>query len=196
MEQEANSEARERVLEAAARLFGQRGYTVVTLRDIAAEVGIRHTSLYHHAPGGKEDLFVEVTERSLKRHRDGLNQAMNSAGPHIRAQLCAAAGWLLSQPPMDLIRMVYTDMPAINPAQAGRLSLMAYESMLLPIQNALDGARARGEIGHNNLGLVAGGLMGMVESIHSVPSYAVTTTRAEMACDLIDVMLDGLRVRA
>ena len=48
------SEARERVLDGAAKLFTERGYAAVTLRDIAAEVGIRHTSLYHHVPGGKE----------------------------------------------------------------------------------------------------------------------------------------------
>jgi AcrR family transcriptional regulator len=38
------SEARERVLAAAERLFAERGYAAVTLRDIAAAVGIRHAS--------------------------------------------------------------------------------------------------------------------------------------------------------
>ena len=40
-----NPEARERVLSVADRLFTERGYQAVTLRDIAQEVGIRHASL-------------------------------------------------------------------------------------------------------------------------------------------------------
>ncbi|GHO47851.1 helix-turn-helix domain-containing protein [Ktedonospora formicarum] len=61
----SDSEAHERVLNTAERLFGERGYQVVTLRDIAHEIGIRHTSLYHHFPRGKEELFVEATTRRM-----------------------------------------------------------------------------------------------------------------------------------
>ncbi len=61
MQQQGNTDARERVLDAAERLFAERGYASVTLRDIAAEVGIRHTSLYHHVPGGKEAIFAHPT---------------------------------------------------------------------------------------------------------------------------------------
>ncbi len=190
-----NTEARERVLDAAERLFAQKGYAAVTLRDIAAEVGIRHTSLYHHMPGGKEEMFIEVTERHFQRHRQGLTQAISQAGPDIRTQLIVAADWLLSQPPMDLVRMVYSDMPAIDAAEATRLSEVAYASILSPIESALHQGQQRGEIAHHNLGLIAGGLVGMIESLHAVPEYALEQSRQEMAHELIDVLLNGLRKR-
>ncbi|HMQ53104.1 MAG TPA: helix-turn-helix domain-containing protein [Anaerolineae bacterium] len=192
-ELEPKNEARERVLDAAERLFAQKGYSAVTLRDIAAEVGIRHTSLYHHVPGGKEELFIEVTERNLDRHRNGLAEAVAGSEANIRARLCAVADWLLSQPPMDLVRMVYSDMPAIDQAQAFRLSELAYTSILVPLEIELIQARTRGEIDHPNLGLVAGGLLGMLEGLHAIPDYALTESRQTMAYQLIDVMLDGLR---
>jgi AcrR family transcriptional regulator len=197
-ESSSNTGARERVLDAAERLFAQKGYAAVTLRDVAAEVGIRHTSLYHHVPGGKEQLFVEVTERGLNRHREGLLQAMAQAEPEIRARLQAIANWLLSHPPMDLIRMTYSDMPSINPAQAERLSWLAYQSLLLPVEGMLQAARQNGEIEHPNLGLIAGGVVGMLESLHAVPESAVVESgqsRQGMAYDLIDVLLNGLRKR-
>src|SRR3712207_6832093 len=109
MPESLTTEARERVLEAAEKLFAQKGYTAVTLRDIGAAVGIKHASLYHHVPGGKEQLFIEVTERHLQRHRAGLKATIAEAQPTIQRQLRAAADWLLSQPPMDLIRMAYSD---------------------------------------------------------------------------------------
>lgn len=187
-----NTEARERVLEAAERLFAQRGYSAVTLRDIAAEVGIRHTSLYHHVPGGKEELFVEVTERNLDRHRAGLTAAIAQAKPQIRAQLHAAADWLLSQPPMDLVRMVYSDMPTIDPADAERLSQQALVSLIEPVEAALKQAQQRGEIDHSNLGLIAGSIIGMIESMYAVPQHAIETSRQTMAHEVLDALLTGL----
>jgi len=190
-----NTEARERVLDAAERLFAQKGYVAVTLRDIAAEIGIRHTSLYHHVPGGKEELFVEVTERNLQHHRRGLEHAVAHAEPTIQAQLYAIADWLLTQPPMDLVRMIHSDMPAIDPVQANRLSIVALESMILPIQTVLQSAQQKGEITHHNLGLIAGGLLGMIESLYSVPESALVQNRQAMAYELLDTLLNGLRTR-
>lgn len=190
-----NTESRERVLQAAEHLFAQRGYSSVTLRDIAAEVGIRHTSLYHHVPGGKEELFVEVTARNLARHRQGLTEAIEQAGPDLRAQLQAVAGWLLSQPPMDLVRMVHSDLEAINPAHAERLTTAAYDAMLSPIEQALEQAQRAGTIRHHNLGLIAGGLLGMLEALHAVPKIALEQSLQSMADELIDMVLNGLRPR-
>lgn len=189
------SEARERVIEVAERLFAQKGYAAVTLRDIAGQLGIKHASLYHHAPGGKEELYIEVMERTLRRHNAGLTAAIMTAAPNIRARLCAAADWLLSQPPMDLVRMVYSDMPEINADHAHRLSQNAFEMMITPIGLALEMAQARGEVKNHNVGLVAGGLLGMLESLHAVPQDALDEgrhSRQGMAYELIDVMLNGV----
>ena len=191
------SDAREQVLAAAERLFAVKGYAGTTLRDIATAVGIRHASLYHHAPGGKEELFVEVTGRALQRHRDGLAHALASAPACLRGQLYAVADWLLAHAPMDLIRMAHADMPAIDAAQADRLSLLALESLILPVEAALHAAADRGEVADRDLGVVAGGLVGMIESLHAIPDGNLARqgrTRAEFAHRLIDVMLDGLFV--
>ncbi len=202
-----NTDARERVLEAAEKLFARKGYASVTLRDIAAEVGIRHTSLYHHVPGGKEELFIEVTEREFDRHRRGLTLALHNAELEIRAQLYAVADWLLSQPPVDLLRMGYVDMPAIDSTQAERLTRMAYAAILAPIEEMLEQAEQRGEIKHHDFGLIAGGLLGMIEALFAVPEHAFFEEmhmeetgvpipiqgRQRMARELIDVMLSGLR---
>lgn len=50
---------RERILATAARLFHERGYQATTVRDVAAAVGIRAGSLFHHFPS-KEQMLVEM----------------------------------------------------------------------------------------------------------------------------------------
>jgi AcrR family transcriptional regulator len=54
---------RERILEAAARLFCARGYQATTVRDIAREVGILSGSLFHHF-ASKEQMLVEMVREA------------------------------------------------------------------------------------------------------------------------------------
>lgn len=189
------TDARKRVLDVAEKLFSERGYNAVTLRDIAAEVGIRHTSLYYHVPGGKEALYIEVTERNLRHHHEGLTQSIAYAESNVRSQLHAVADWLLSQPPMDLIRMSHSDMPSVDKIQARRLMEQTFEAMLKPIEQVLTQAQQRGEVEHHDLGIIAGGILGMVEGFHAIPDYALDKDRQSLAYELIDAMLNGIRKR-
>jgi AcrR family transcriptional regulator len=196
MDDETRTDARERVLLVAERLFAQRGYAAVTLRDIAAEVGIRHASLYYHAPGGKEELFMEVIERHFARHHAGITGALAAAAPDVRAQLHAIAGWLISQPPMDLLRMLHTDIPSLAPEHARRLSSVAFASTIEPIARVLELARQRHEIKAHNPYLIGGVIVSMVESLHAIPADAIAESLHTLAAEVIDTLLDGLRTRA
>jgi len=173
-----------------------RGYAAVTLRDIAAEVGIKHTSLYHHVPGGKEELFVEVVERSLARHRKGLREGLERVSPALRDRLHAVCVWFLSQSPMDLVRMTQSDIPALSPEAAERLVRLTYESILVPVERVLQEAHDHGEMKSADAGLIAGGIVGMIQSLFSVPEYAVQMSRQEMGRRLIDALLDGIAATA
>jgi AcrR family transcriptional regulator len=194
-EPEALGEARERLMDAAEALFSPKGIAAVTLRDIAATLGLSHASLYYHFPGGKEELFAAVTERNILRHGEGLRSSMEAGGGSIRGKLRGAAAWLLSQPAMDLIRMAETDMPSLPPATSRRLMDLVYREMILRLRSELDAAVAEGELGPGtDAGLVAGALVGLVESLHSTPPEAQRPGRGrlEMAYELIDIVLKGL----
>ncbi|MFW6312629.1 MAG: TetR/AcrR family transcriptional regulator [Spirochaetota bacterium] len=186
---------RERVLEAAEACFMARGYAAVTLRDIAAAVGIKHTSLYHHVPGGKEELFVEVVERSLERHRQGLRDAVERSPNELRPRLHAVADWFLTQSPMDLVRMTQSDIPALSEEASGHLEQLTHQSILRPIEYMLRDAHEAGEIRNTEFGLVAGGIVGMLQSLFSVPEFAVQGSRAAMGKKLVDVFIDGVGAR-
>ncbi len=67
-------ERRERILGVAERLFAERGYSNVSVRDIAAEAGVTHPLIYHHW-GSKEELLAAVVARSQGRVRARLEAA-------------------------------------------------------------------------------------------------------------------------
>ena len=55
----------QRIMDAAEKLFARHGYQATTLRDIAAEAGLREPGLYNHF-ASKEALYTAVLERSLR----------------------------------------------------------------------------------------------------------------------------------
>ena len=67
----------ERILDAAEALFAERGYAGATLRDVAAEVGLRTPSLYNHFPS-KESLYAAVLERGISPVLDVLTEVVET----------------------------------------------------------------------------------------------------------------------
>ena len=196
MEAPASSPARERVLAAAEALFSERGYAAVTLRHVADHLGMRQASLYHHVPGGKAELFVEVTERGLARHRRGLEAAIAAVEPALRPQLRAAARWLLSQPPLNVSRLIRSDFPALAPAHADRLFHATYASLLAPLERPFIDADARGEIVHHQPTLLSASFLTLIEGIHDAGGgRPISRSKDDVAEEIIDVLLDGLRPR-
>lgn len=183
---------RTRILNAAEVLFSRRGYAAVTLRDIAAEVGMRHASLYYYAPGGKDQLYVEVMERNLRQHHAGIAQAVAAAGEHLQAQLVAVANWLLQQPPLDFARMAYADLTALPEDQADHLARLAY-AVHEPIIAALVSARARGEIRFADADLAALAFVSMIQGLHAVPARYIHGSLAPTVEKVVGMVLDGWR---
>src|SRR5215472_9380325 len=58
------SPTRARILDATAALFMRYGYTGTGLKQIVADANAPFGSVYHHFPGGKQELGVEVIRRS------------------------------------------------------------------------------------------------------------------------------------
>jgi AcrR family transcriptional regulator len=61
---------RDRICEAAAHLFAERGYEAVTLRSVAAEVGCSPMTPYRYFPGGKDEIFAAVRAASFGEFAD------------------------------------------------------------------------------------------------------------------------------
>lgn len=78
--------ARQEILEAAARKMRQSGFADMSLRDLAAQVGMKAGSLYYHFPS-KDALAAEVMRLGVEvvqqAVRDALEQ-LSDASPRDR----------------------------------------------------------------------------------------------------------------
>jgi AcrR family transcriptional regulator len=57
-------DTKERILETTAELFRRHGYTGTGMKQVVQAASAPFGSLYHHFPGGKEQLGEEVIRRS------------------------------------------------------------------------------------------------------------------------------------
>jgi AcrR family transcriptional regulator len=100
------SAARDRVVRTALRAFAQDGYSGVSMRDLASDLGVKAPSLYSHFPS-KAALFSECLTPLMTRIDSLLAQA-----PAVPATSAQIEAWLT-----DLIRAL-----AVEP-EAARILL-------------------------------------------------------------------------
>jgi AcrR family transcriptional regulator len=62
---------RHQILDAAAALFAEKGFTATSTRMIAERVGIRQASLYYHF-SGKDELLAELLTTSVRPSLDAV----------------------------------------------------------------------------------------------------------------------------
>jgi len=76
--------AKEAILTAARRTAQAHGYGGLNFRDIGAEAGIKHASIYHHFPS-KADLGAAVARRYWQDTAERLDALSKEIGDPIKA---------------------------------------------------------------------------------------------------------------
>jgi AcrR family transcriptional regulator len=69
----------QRILDSAEQCFAQSGYAGTSLRQVAAQVGIREPGLYRHF-ASKEALYKQVLERALRPIADTMEALLQGQG--------------------------------------------------------------------------------------------------------------------
>lgn len=60
-----NNQRKKQIIDTAAKLFREKGYNAVTMRDLAEELGIKASSIYNHIPS-KQEILAEIVMDLVK----------------------------------------------------------------------------------------------------------------------------------
>src|SRR4051794_14031491 len=85
------SDARERMVRSAAYLFRERGFSGTAFSDVIAHSGAPRGSIYHHFPGGKDQLAEEAVRYAGDYLSAGVRAATRDDDPV--AAVRAFIGW-------------------------------------------------------------------------------------------------------
>lgn len=68
---ERQDSRRKAVMDAAAKLYSEKGYGATSMNDLAAEVGLSKPALYHYVRS-KEDVLVQLYEGVMQESTDAI----------------------------------------------------------------------------------------------------------------------------
>jgi AcrR family transcriptional regulator len=160
---------REQILEAAAALFVDQGFSATSTRAIAERVGIRQASLYYHF-AGKDDMLLELLCTSVRPSLDtarALEDTAAEPAPTLYALAMADAHTLATAP--HNIGMLYL-LPEV---QLERYDVFREDRAELQNTYARLGARIAGDD----------------------PTSPAGTRRGEMLIQLVEVVIHQRRTR-
>jgi AcrR family transcriptional regulator len=113
MRLERGAATRERLIGAARRLFGERGYEATSIQLVLSRAGVARGALYHHFDS-KEALFDAVLEEIVAEVAEQAANAARAAGTDPVANLRAASNtWLEVALDTDIQRITLLDAPAV-----------------------------------------------------------------------------------
>ena len=178
---------------AAARLFRERGFGVVTMRDIAAEVGLSKAGLYHHCPS-KEGILADIILLGHKLMLDQLEAARRTEGsPLDRLSAFILTRVELVSQYRDLVAVAWREQPW--PKEVADVAESGAAQYRQGARELIEAARAAGQIRHDvdpHMFMLA------IDGMTSWPSFWYRAegprTPQEIGAQFLDFLLGSVRV--
>jgi AcrR family transcriptional regulator len=181
------------ILEAAARLFSQKGLTGVSIRDIAHACGLTNAALYYHFKN-KDDLFLAVMCHNHEKVMAALGEPPGP-GSDFRErlkQLVLRYGEVMCRQRQSY-QTVRRDIAQLGDARAGRLFGEMRADFLRPIRRLIESGQTEGQIAAGDANLMARLLSGLIIAMtfEGKPGRQPRVTPDE-ADAVVHVFLDGV----
>jgi AcrR family transcriptional regulator len=163
------TDTRERILDGFTDQLLEVGYLGISLDRITTAIGIRRPSLYHHFPGGKEQLYTEVALRIIDRTGQRVAAAVRTPGD-LRAKLEALALIHVDDPrAAALDQRIYDATRHVADEVRAQVSTRYVEDVLAPAQQLMADAVADGQLRDVDPGLLMNVFFEMAQAVPSIP---------------------------
>jgi TetR/AcrR family transcriptional regulator len=145
------------VIDAAERLFAERGFAATSMRDISAASGVSHPLIHHHF-GSKEALYAAVKRRMVEGYARRFPEAAWATNRplSIRAEMRRLLTFLSENE--SLLRLcAWTHLEGVNPIWPGEPDLL--DNLRRRIETAQRRERIRNDLDPAVLSLMIFGLI-------------------------------------
>ena len=188
------SSTRERLLQAADRLWSERGVNGASLEDIARDAAVTKPTLYYYFTD-KSGLFTETVCSVLEQHGGGLRTASRAVSS-ARARLVAAIAYLIrarcSGP-----RLLREGGVTLTIDQLSQTRSAFFRHFFAPLQQILDDGVRAGELRSIDSAFATQALLNLIDPWISRTSREARPggrTAEQLAGDIVDLVVDGIGV--
>ncbi|MBL7776984.1 MAG: TetR family transcriptional regulator [Chitinophagales bacterium] len=183
---------KEKVKQTAQKLFREKGYAAVGMRELAKEVGIQAPSLYNHYKS-KDDILREICMDMAAQFFTAFDAAIateQKAGRQLRAVIRAHIGVVAAN--MDSAEVffqewIFLEQPALGKFKKMRLE---YETKFRGI---LDKGIRKKEIKKVNTKLATFAIFSALNATYDFMRSTEKLSQEQMADELADLLLKGLK---
>ncbi len=188
-----DSSGRECILDTSAKLFNEKGFKGVSIRDIAQACGMTNAALYYHFKN-KDDLFLAVLQNNHACATAVLDEAARSGGS-LRSRLKQLVSRyfevMLAQ--RQSMQMLWRDLKHVDDTRASKVYADMRAGFMRPIRELIETAQAAGEMHGDDAQLYARLLHGMMIAL---TFESRKNSRAQVSAHEVDalvkVFLDGV----
>lgn len=185
---------RQRILDESTRLFVQRGYDGVSIRDIAEACRMTKAALYYHFQD-KEDLLVAVLSSGLET-LGRLVQDVLSEEPDTRARLHRLVRDLFARLPAEqraLIRLAIQEVGKIRPERREEILRRYRDRFLTPLATLFAIGQQRGEVRPMGVEMMVWAFLGMLYPFLDDASSLRPEVSPQQLQVLVQIFWEGIR---
>jgi AcrR family transcriptional regulator len=156
---------REFILDTAAKLFSQKGYTGVSIRDIAEASRMTHAALYYHFKN-KKDLYLAVLRRGHEKVMLSMSETTDTGGSlrdRLKQLVLRYAVAMCGQ--RQSFHTLRRDLSSLDDARAGKLLGEMRADFMRPMQQVIEAGQVDGQIVAGDAKLYARLLNGMIMAL-------------------------------
>jgi AcrR family transcriptional regulator len=185
------SSTRERLIQAADRLWGANGVRGSSLDDIAREASVTKPTVYYYFPD-KSALFTAVICSVLEEHGGGLKTAANRGG-RSRERLVSALAFLV-QARCSGPRLLREGGVTLTVDQTSQARSAFFRHFFSPLQAILDEGVTRGELRQMDTAFATQSLLNLLDPWTGRDPLPGGRSAQQLATDIVGLVVDGIGV--
>ncbi|MFE8951334.1 TetR/AcrR family transcriptional regulator [Streptomyces althioticus] len=167
------------------------GYLGVSLDDIAKAVDVKKASLYHHFPGGKPALFMEVADHYTKEASALLQTALATPGTLRDKLLALAASYAQGTYNSALSNQIYYAIRHLEDDQRAEVSDAYVRGLIQPVTDLMARAVATGELREADPAFLATAFLELAGTVDLPQDDRTPAAADRLAQDVVDLFLRG-----
>ena len=176
----------------AVRLFSERTYPVIGMRDIGDAVGLLPGSLYVHI-SSKEDLLLRIVERGIQNYLDEIGAVVDTAAPAAeRLRAAIVAHFRVLARTLDRTRVAFHQWTYLGPDKHAAVIAMRqrYEDLFATIvRDGIESGQFR-PVRNQRVTVLA--IIGMLNSAPGWYAPAGELGPEDVGAEIADVALSGM----